>query len=76
LAKIHILANVLTGGTNPSGKLPISFPRSVGQIPIYYNQRNTGRPKELIDYKPIDEIPVGLKQTSLGFTSYFRDNWE
>ena len=67
------LRDVLTGITNPSGKLPISFPRSVGQIPIYYNQRNTGRPKEMKGYTPIDEIPVGEKQGSLGFTSYFLD---
>lgn len=67
------LLDVLTGLVSPSGKLPITFPRSVGQIPIYYNQRNTGRPKEFVDYKPIDEIPVGQPQTSLGFTSYFLD---
>ena len=67
------LRDVLTGTANPSGKLPISFPRSVGQIPIYYNQRNTGRPKEMKGYKAIDEIAVGEKQSSLGFTSYFLD---
>ncbi|MEO5713342.1 MAG: beta-glucosidase BglX [Luteolibacter sp.] len=67
------LADILTGVANPSGKLPISFPRSVGQIPIYYNQRNTGRPKDMNDYTPIDKIPVGQKQSSLGFTSYFLD---
>jgi len=40
----HAIASVLFGEYNPSGKLPISFPRSVGQIPIYYNHYNTGRP--------------------------------
>ena len=40
----HALTNVLTGKVNPGGKLPMTFPRSVGQIPIYYNYLNTGRP--------------------------------
>ena len=40
----HALTNVLTGAYNPSGKLPMTFPRSVGQVPIYYNYLNTGRP--------------------------------
>jgi len=38
------IAEVLYGDYNPSGKLPMTFPRSVGQIPIYYNHENTGRP--------------------------------
>ena len=38
------IADVLFGDENPSGKLTMTFPRSVGQIPIYYNQKNTGRP--------------------------------
>lgn len=38
------IANILFGITNPSGKLSMSFPRSVGQIPIFYNIKNTGRP--------------------------------
>jgi beta-glucosidase len=40
----HAIAQVLYGDYNPSGKLPMTFPRSVGQIPIYYNHYNTGRP--------------------------------
>ena len=38
------ILGVLSGETNPSGKLPMTFPRSAGQIPIYYNHLNTGRP--------------------------------
>ncbi|PQK92910.1 beta-glucosidase BglX [Pantoea ananatis] len=40
----NAIADVLFGDYNPSGKLPMSFPRSVGQIPIYYNHLPTGRP--------------------------------
>lgn len=40
----NAIAQVLYGDYNPSGKLPMTFPRSVGQIPIYYNHKNTGRP--------------------------------
>lgn len=40
----NAIAKVLYGDYNPSGKLPMSFPRNVGQIPIYYNYKNTGRP--------------------------------
>lgn len=40
----HAIAQVLYGDYNPSGKLPMSFPRSEGQLPIYYNQKSTGRP--------------------------------
>lgn len=40
----HAIAQVLYGDYNPSGKLPMTFPRNVGQVPIYYNYKNTGRP--------------------------------
>ncbi|MCZ0972528.1 glycoside hydrolase family 3 C-terminal domain-containing protein [Streptomyces albulus] len=44
------LADVLFGAVNPGGKLPVSFPRSAGQIPVHYNHENTGRP-----YSPDDK---------------------
>jgi len=40
----NAVANILFGNYNPSGKLTMTFPRNVGQIPIYYNHKNTGRP--------------------------------
>jgi beta-glucosidase len=44
------IAKVLFGDYNPSGKLPVTFPRTVGQVPIYYNHKNTGRPGDLNDH--------------------------
>jgi beta-glucosidase len=40
----NAIAQVLYGDYNPSGKLPMTFPKNVGQVPIYYNHKNTGRP--------------------------------
>ena len=40
----HAVADIIAGDYNPSGRLTLSFPRNVGQIPVYYNHKNTGRP--------------------------------
>ena len=65
------IVNVLSGEANPSGKLPVSFPKMVGQLPLYYNHKNTGRPAEGITY--IDDIELEAGQTSTGCTSFFLD---
>ena len=45
----HAVADVLFGKVNPGGKLPVTFPRAVGQVPIYYNHKSTGRPPNEAD---------------------------
>jgi len=67
------LADILTGKANPSGKLPITFPRAEGQIPMYHSHKNTGRPANFDNWVPIDKIPVEAWQTSLGNTSHYLD---
>lgn len=65
------LANVISGKVAPGGKLPVSLPTMSGQCPIYYAQKNTGRPVEQMTL--IYDIPLEAGQTSTGCTSFFLD---
>jgi beta-glucosidase len=75
----NAIANVLYGDYNPSGKLPMTFPRSVGQIPIYYNHKNTGRqgPIDLVFWShhgdisnsPLYPFGYGLSYTDFAYSN-------
>lgn len=70
----NAIADVLSGEYNPSGKLPMTFPAHVGQIPIYYNYKSTGRPESKaggytcsyqdIDFEPAYPFGFGLSYTT------------
>lgn len=71
----HAIADVLFGDYNPSGKLPVTFPRSVGQIPIFYSVKNTGRPmdpdnKYTSKYLDIPNDPLYPFGYGLSYTSF------
>lgn len=72
----NAIANVLFGNYNPSGKLTTTFPRSVGQIPLYYNHLNTGRPytsgptKFRSDYLDISNEPLYPFGYGLSYTKF------
>ena len=75
----HAIADVLFGDYNPSGKLPMTFPRSVGQIPLYYCQKNTGRPfdannkytSKYMDMPNTPQYPFGF---GLSYTTFAYEN--
>lgn len=65
------VADVLTGAVNPSGRLPVSFPRSEGQIPVHYNHKSTG--KAWSRYRDLPSTPLfpfgfGLSYTTFAFS--------
>lgn len=66
------ILDLLFGNENPSGKLPVTFVRHVGQIPLYYNHNNTGRPAPG-RVTLAQDIPLEAGQTSLGNTSHYLD---
>ena len=75
----NAIADVLFGDVNPGGKLPVTFPRSVGQIPLYYNHKNTGRPPDAnnkytskyldVDWRPLFPFGYGLSYTQFKITN-------
>jgi beta-glucosidase len=79
------IADVLFGNYNPSGKITMTFPRNVGQIPIYYNHKNTGRPyieggptKFKSDYLDVSNNPLypfgyGLSYTTFSYSDVHLD---
>lgn len=73
----NAIADVLFGNYNPSGKLTVTFPRNVGQIPIYYNHKNTGRPlptkefeKFKSDYLDVTNDPLFAFGYGLSYTHF------
>ena len=66
------LAGLLWGKAVPRGKAPVTFPRMVGQIPVYYAHNNTGRPATRNEVL-LNDIAVEAGQTSLGCTSFYMD---
>lgn len=74
----YAIADVLFGDVNPSGKLTATFPKNVGQIPLYYNHKNTGRPLEegkwfekfRTSYLDVDNDPLYPFGYGLSYTSF------
>lgn len=67
------IAQLLCGEAVPSGKTPMTFLRTAGQAPMYYNHNNTGRPNTGTETL-LEDIPIAAGQTSLGCTSYYLDS--
>jgi beta-glucosidase len=63
------IADVLFGDANPSGKLPVSLPRSMGQLPLFYNYKPSGRIDDYVDLsgKPLFPFGFGLSYTTFAY---------
>ena len=66
------LADIISGKANPSGKLPVTFPRNVGQIPIYYNYKLPSRKAKGTEGN-LDDVPREAAQSVMGHTSSYLD---
>ena len=67
------LVNLIFGESVPSGKLPVTFPKGEGQVPVYYAHKMSGRPADSSSWTFIDDIPVKAVQHSLGNTNHTLD---
>jgi beta-glucosidase len=67
------LVDLIFGEEAPSGKLPVTFPKTEGQIPVYYAHKNTGRPPDRLPLTMIDDIPPRAAQSSLGDAARYLD---
>jgi len=74
----HAIADVLFGDVNPGGKLPVTFPRTVGQAPLYYNHKTTGRPpteqKYTSKYLDVPVTPLFPFGYGLSYTQFRLSN--
>jgi len=65
------IADILFGDANPGGKLPVSIPRSMGQLPLFYNYKPSGRIEDYVDLtgKPLFPFGFGLSYTTFAYRS-------
>ncbi|MGJ8592773.1 MAG: beta-glucosidase BglX [Aquaticitalea sp.] len=75
----NAISDVVFGNYNPAGKLPMSFPRHVGQAPLYYNQKNTGRPYSpnhvtFSAYRDVPNTALYPFGYGLSYTTFIYDN--